>query len=94
MKHKTGGCQGPQRAGVLAVLAAVAVLASGCGFVHVHFGAGPAKPSYQQDLAYAHCMQTHGVPDFPDPSPSVNFNIGRHLTGAVARANHACKHLL
>ena len=96
MNDKTGGSRGPRRAGALAVVAAVAVLATGCGVVHVHFGSSPASPSYQEERAYARCMQTHGVPTFPDPSPSERFSINRNLSGnsPLARANDACKYLL
>ena len=56
------------------MVATVAVLTAACG-VHVHIGssggsASAEPPTYRADLAYAHCMQTHGVPDFPDPNPS------------------------
>ena len=31
-------------------------------------GGGPASPRQQQSaLAYAQCMRSHGIPDFPDP---------------------------
>jgi subtilase family serine protease len=41
-------------------------------------------------------MQTHGVPDFPDPNPAENIAITGHPHGnsAAARANDACDHLL
>jgi hypothetical protein len=26
-------------------------------------------PSRQEFLAFAHCLHTHGIPDFPDPNP-------------------------
>jgi hypothetical protein len=97
MNGKTG--RGPRRAGALAVVAAVTLLTAACGVVHVHFGspaAPTAQPPYRVELAYAQCMRTHGLPGFPDPSPSGTFSW--HLTGSpgspVARANNACKHLL
>jgi hypothetical protein len=47
-------------------------------------------------LAFARCMRSHGVPDFPDPDPQGDFPPFR--TGASkqvsAAANEACKHLL
>jgi hypothetical protein len=52
----------------------------------------------QQDLAYAQCMRSHGVADFPDPSPGGGF--GGSVTSEVlsnpdyVTANSACKHLL
>ena len=41
-------------------------------------------------------MQTHGVPGFPDPSPSGGISISGHPHGnsPAARANDACEHLL
>ena len=69
MNDKTGGSRGPRRAGALAVVAAVAVLATACG-VHVSFSGGSASTgsaAFRENLAYAQCMQTHGVPNFPDP---------------------------
>ena len=59
----------PGRGRVLAALAlGAALLAARCG------GGGAARSGsgssgYQQDLAFAHCMRAHGVPDFPDPCP-------------------------
>ncbi len=103
MNAKTGGDRGLGRAGALAVAAAVAVLVTACGIVHVHVGSSAGSAStesatYRADLAYAHCMQTHGVPNFPNPNPSAGFGIsgqpGGNATGPLAQANDACKHLL
>jgi hypothetical protein len=101
MKGKTGGSGGPRRAGTLGVVAAAAVLATACG-VHVSLSGGPAptgSAAFRENLAYAHCMRAHGVPDFPDPTTSSeSFHISGHLKGKVtgpgARANNACEHLL
>ncbi len=30
---------------------------------------GPTGPSKQEFLAFAHCLHTHGISDFPDPNP-------------------------
>ena len=30
---------------------------------------GPSGPSKQEFLAFAHCVHTHGISDFPDPDP-------------------------
>ncbi len=104
MNGKTGGSRGPRRAGALAVMAAVAVLATACGLVHVHVAsiggaASTGSATFRENLAYAHCMQTHGVPNFPDPTnSSERFHITGHpngkVTGPRARANDACQHLL
>ncbi len=102
MNGKTGGSRGPRRAAALAVVAAVAVLTA-CGGGSPSSSAGSASTgsaTYRADLAYAHCMQTHGVPGFPDPNPSAGFriSISGNPTGnpnsPLARANDACLHLL
>ena len=97
IKDKTGGNRGPRRAAALAVVAAVAVLTA-CGGSPSSSG-GPASTqsaTYRADLAYARCMQTHGVPAFPDPNPSGGISISGHPQGnsPAARANDACEHLL
>jgi hypothetical protein len=98
MNGNTGGHRSLRRAGTLAVMAAVAVLATACGMVHVSFSGGSA-PAFRQNVAYAHCMQSHGAPNFPTPAnPSERFHIsGRphgKAIGPLARANEACQHLL
>jgi len=103
MNGETGGSRALRRAGVLAVVAVVTVLAAGCGFVHVHIGSSgshaPAGPvTYRAELAYAQCMRAHGLSKFPNPSPpggpgfSVQVNVKPN--SPAARANDACKHLL
>jgi subtilase family serine protease len=103
MTGKTGGTRAPRRAGTLAVVAAVAVLATACDVVHVHLGSpgGPASiesGTYQENLAYAQCMRSHGLPGFPLPDPSRTSGVSSHVTvqpnSPAARANDACKHLL
>jgi len=103
MSGKTGGNRGPRRAAALAVAAAVAVLITACGVVHVHLGSSGGSVStgsatYRAELAYAQCMRAHGLPGFPDPhphpsgGPSVHVNVNPN--SPAARANDACKHLL
>ena len=101
MNGNTGGNLGLRRAAAWALMAAVAAAATACG-VHVSFsgGSGPAGPAiFRDNRAYAHCMQTHGVPNFPTPAnSSERFHITGHprgkVTGPMARANDACQHLL
>ena len=72
MNEKTAGKRGPQRAGALAVAAAVAVLATACG------GSAPSSvsaPTYAQVLALAQCMRSHGLPNFPDPNASGSYTL-------------------
>jgi len=103
MNDKTGSNRNLRCARALAVAAAAAVLTAGCGVVHVHFGspggASSTEPgTYQQQLAYAQCVRSHGLPDFPLPSPSGAAGASRRLTASpgtpLARANDACQHLL
>ena len=57
---------------------------------------------YQESLAYAGCMRTHGLPSFPDPVLVDNSHSkGITMPGSVDQgspqyksANHACAHLL
>jgi subtilase family serine protease len=101
MNGKTGGRSDSRRAGVLAVVAVLAILTAGCG-VHISVGGGGSAPTgpaaFRSDLAYARCMRTHGVPNFPVPSPSQRFHISGHINpkgaGPLTQANEACEHLL
>lgn len=107
MNNATGSMtmtrRGPRRAAAPAVVAAVAVLATGCGVPHVQVGSsvvtGPA--TFKSELAYARCMRAHGVPGFPEPANSsqvFHIHISGHrmrkVTGRRALANEACDHLL
>jgi subtilase family serine protease len=102
MNGKTRGSRGPQCGGALAVVAAVAVLATACGVVHVHIGSAVSDPAgsaaYRAEVAYAQCMRAHGLPGFPIPNPSEHFRIsgqpGGNPNSPAARANDACEHLL
>jgi subtilase family serine protease len=101
MNGNSGGNRGPRRAGALAVLAAVAVLVAACGGSSPSSSTGSASrgsPTFRANLAYAHCMQTHGLPNFPDPNPSESFSVSGQLNGnansPAARANTSCEHLL
>jgi hypothetical protein len=104
MNDKTGGNRSLRRAGALAAVAAVAVLAAACG------GSAPSTqsaPTYVQVLALAKCMRSHGVPNFPDPDASGGYSLTANgsLTGAggssvdinssQAQAAYGdCRHLL
>jgi hypothetical protein len=48
------------------------------------------------ELAYAHCMQTHGVPQFPDPQPNGAINMPSGIDPSSPAFQHAqeeCKSL-
>jgi hypothetical protein len=76
-------------------VAGLSLLASACG--------GSSSPhmsaqSTQQNaaLAFARCMRSHGVPNFPDPDSQGNFvQFHVHVSKqASSAADDACKHLL
>jgi hypothetical protein len=51
-------------------------------------------PDYGKAVAYAQCMRTHGVLDFPDPNAQGNFLIRGGNRQNMSRANASCAHLL
>jgi hypothetical protein len=80
-------------AGALASLAVLPLLLSACG-------AGPlsatAGRSQNAGLAYARCMRSDGVPNFPDPDahgafPPFRSGVSKQTSDA---AEQACHHLL
>lgn len=79
-------------------LVGIGMLAAACGRSTPSVSGPSGSASYQQALAYAHCMQDHGLPSFPDPSPSQDFTISGqavgHANNPMARANAACQGLL
>jgi hypothetical protein len=100
MNHGTGG-GGRRRArlwwaGVLSAVAGMGVLVAACGGGGSS-AAGGSSP-YQQAVAYAQCIRSHGVPGFPDPDSKGNFIIkGPELGGSAGQfrsADKACRHLL
>jgi subtilase family serine protease len=98
MNGKTGGSRSPRRAAAaLALAAAVAMLTACGGSPTSSVGSASTGPAtYRADLAFAHCMQTHGVPGFPNPKPSAALSISGHPQGnsPAAKAYDACEQLL
>jgi hypothetical protein len=92
MNDKTGGNRGPRRAGALAVVAAVAVLATACGGSSAPSSA--SSTTFAQELALARCMRSHGVPSFPDPDASGGFHLNGTIDSQIVAAYGACRHLL
>ena len=94
-------------------LIAVGVLVAGCGGGGSNPGVANVSTSstssshssssstYDQALAYANCVRTHGVPLWPDPDASGRFDKSkltpRQLGVSMAKAGaaaHACRTLL
>jgi hypothetical protein len=83
----------------VAFLAAVALLTAACGGSASAAGSSDAGQVHvQQALAFAHCMRSHGVPNFPDPDSSGGIVIKKTLLEPAYRAPRsartACAHLL
>jgi hypothetical protein len=83
----------------------VAALAAGCGGGPASSSAGAsgspaasgssAGSTYRSDLAYAACIRSHGVPNFPDPKPGGGFDMTSNPNDPqLQAAQRECAHLL
>jgi hypothetical protein len=94
----------PRRAGMLAVMAGLVLLAAACGGSSGSTGAtgsggssNAGRSTNSQMLTYARCMRSHGLPSFPDPDASGGFgDAGRSQQSNphFGAADNACRHLL
>ena len=110
---------GAKWATAVAALVGVAVLGAGCGGSNGpgvagsssnkgnHTSASTSSPGgmMTQAVAYARCMRSHGVSDFPDPTPSQGGGVAFQISGGSGSdlnhnnprfraADHACRSLL
>jgi hypothetical protein len=74
------------------IVATLVMVAAGCG--GSPSSQGTSDKSAQ--IAFSHCMRSHGVPNFPDPDPQGDFptfhtGVSKQASSA---ANDVCKHLL
>jgi len=75
------------------VLIGAVLLTAACGGGGAPGASGSS--AYQEDLAFAHCMRAHGVPDFPDPLPDGGFpRTGGADSLQSGSTMNACQHLL
>jgi hypothetical protein len=80
----------------------VAHLSSGHGASTASSEGGGSSPEStaspeQAGLAYAKCMRSHGVPNFPDPSAGGGFFVGHGMnpsSPAFKAAQHKCQKLM
>jgi hypothetical protein len=100
MNDKTGGGRGPRRAGALAagalaVLAAV-LLAAGCASSSTSTVSGSGTSTYTQEVTFAQCIRSHGVPGFPNPDAAGKFSINATMldSSRTQAAYGTCRHLL
>jgi hypothetical protein len=90
----------PRRARVLAVMAGIVMLAAACGGSPSSTSGTGASAQFQQNLAFAQCMRSHGLPNFPDPNAN-GQGFGNqqqanqeHSDPHFGTAFSACQHLL
>ena len=93
-----GGCRRqamPRVTSLLAALAAAALLTAACsGGPAGSSGAGQLRLA--KALAFAHCMRSHGAPDFPDPNSSGVWMVNPSDSSrfdAPQSTRAACAHL-
>jgi hypothetical protein len=82
-----------------AVLAAVALLTAACGggSPGTAGSSGAGQGRLAEALAFAHCMRSHGAPDYPDPNSSGVFMVNPSNSSrfdAPRSTRLACAHLL
>jgi hypothetical protein len=63
-----------RRAGMLAVAAGIALAAAACGGTSTASADTFLGGTYTQSVAFAKCMRSHGVPQFPAPDGQGNFS--------------------
>jgi hypothetical protein len=81
---------------VLAGLAALPLLLTASAGTSAASATAAGSAQLRAELAYARCMRTHGVTNFPDPDSQGDFPPFHALVSAQASAaaRQACKHLL
>jgi hypothetical protein len=62
-------------------LLALAAFAAACGGSKGASGSTISSSRMVQAVAYARCMRSHGVPDFPDPTPAPGGGISFQING-------------
>jgi hypothetical protein len=111
VNHSTRGSRRPRPAWPPATRTTAAIIATAAlGLLSAACSGSPSSTSSgtssnaggsanSKALAYAHCMRSHGVPDFPDPSSAGVFNKTtiQQLSASNSQyqtATQACAHLL
>lgn len=89
----------PRAAALAAALAAAALLTAACGggSASAAGSSGTGQGGLAQALAFAHCMRSHGAPNYPDPNSSGVFMVNPSNSSrfdAPQSTRAACHHLL
>ena len=89
----------PRVAAQVAALATEALLTAACGGGSSSSSgtSGAGQGRLTQALAFAHCMRSHGAPDYPDPNSSGVFMVNPSTSAkfdAPQSTRAACAHLL
>jgi hypothetical protein len=81
----------------MTAMAAAALLAAACGGGSSSSAAAGESTAYTKAVAYAQCVRSHGVPNFPDPDAEGQFppiQTGRSVSQqALQSAQNACRQL-
>ena len=88
----------PRVAALAAALAATALLTAACGggSASTAGSSGAGRGRLARALAFAHCMRSHGAPDFPDPNSSGVFMVNPSTSSrydAPLSTRQSCAHL-
>jgi len=84
---------------LVAALAATALLTAACGggSASAAGSSGAGQGRLAQALAFAHCMRSHGAPNYPDPDSTGGWDMkpsNSSSFNAPQSARTACVHLL
>ncbi len=75
-ENSANGTGHPRRSLRIALAAASCMLPiTACGSASKASGSAAESSQHAQGVSYSDCMRSHGVPDFPDPSPSGGYEL-------------------
>jgi hypothetical protein len=95
MNHST---RAARRTAAILATSGIALLAAACGGSPAGHASKNSRSPIARPLAFARCMRSHGVSNFPDPSSSGVFDkpsiYELSSSPKFQPATHACGHLL
>jgi hypothetical protein len=95
-------CRRPLILASIVVVAAFSLLAAGCGsrgVARIASSTTAARTTQSGALAFARCMRSHGIPNWPDPTSSGVFDksklrqLGLSVSRVLALEDGPCNHL-